>query len=167
MTTKSHTKPLLDYLDSLGILEQGSDAEIKAAKHAYRKHYLLAFKRKQRAARPEFTVNFSKDNGEYERIERAAKRHTMTVTAFVHSAALAYIDNTFLVPNREQVARLEQILSQCLNEIKTITSKKEKFFWEQEKKLDAIEKRIEKLEEQINNVFRNPPLQQPLSIKQY
>jgi hypothetical protein len=53
---------------------------------------------------------------------------------------------------------LEQLLSECLNEIKMLVKSKERFFFGREDKLDAIEKRIIKLESQINEVFRNPPL---------
>ena len=158
MSKNRHNKAMWEYLESVGVLENGSDEEIKAAKHAYRKQYLLAFKRKQRLHRPEYGVNFSKTNGEYERIEKAAESHKMTVTGFIRSAALSYIEKRYLVPDRGQIARLEQLLSECLNEIKTIVHSKEWFFWEREKKLESIEKRIEKLETQINDFFRNPPL---------
>jgi len=157
MNKRRHSKGMWEYLDSIGVLEKGSDIEIKAAKALYRKKYLLAFKRKQRSSKPEYNVNFSKENGEHDRILKAAGRHKMTVTAFVRSAALAYIDNTFLVPNREQVARLEQILSNCLNEIKAIAGTKERF-WEREQRLERIEKRIERMEAQIHEVFTNPSL---------
>jgi hypothetical protein len=140
------------------VLERGTDEEIKAAKKAYRKNYLLHYKQQQRKKKPEYNVYFSKENGEYERIALAAKGHNMTVTAFVHLASLAYLQNTFVVPNRLQVAQLEQLLSDCLNEIRQLVSKKERFYWDREDKLRTIEKRIEKLEMQVNEVFRNPPM---------
>ena len=157
MRRNRHSK-LWEYLESTGVLEKGSDEEIKAAKRAYRKRYFLEYKQKQRRFKPEYTIKFSKGNGEYASVTAAAKRHNLTITAFIHSATLAYLRNTYLVPDRIQIARLELLLSECLNEIKTIVKPKEKFFWERDRKLDAIEKRIEKLEVQINEVFRNPPL---------
>ena len=147
-----------DYLDSLGILEKGTDEEIKAAKLSYRKDYLLKYKRNQRSKRPEFTVNFSTEKGEYHKVEYAAKAHKMTITAFIRSAVLSYLNLHYIVPNNDQIARLEQILSQCLNEIQTIVRIKDKYYFEKESKLEAIEKRIERLEAEINQVFRNPPL---------
>ena len=149
---------LWEYLKSTGVLEKGSDEEIKAAKKTYRKQYFLLYKQKQRANKPEYIITFSKENGEHERITHAAKRHKLTVTAFVHSASLAYLSNTFIVPDKLQIARLELLLSEALNEIKTIVKPKEKFFWEREQRLERIEKRIEKLETQIDEVFRKPPL---------
>jgi len=147
-----------DYLESSGVLEKGTDEEIKAAKKAYRKEYFLKYKRLQRSVKPEFCVSFSNEKGEYTKVEYAAKRHKMTITAFIRSAVLAYLNQRFVVPNADQVACLEQILSQCLNEIQSIVRVREKYHWERERKFEAIEKRIEKLEFEINQVFRNPPL---------
>jgi len=97
------------------------------------------------------------NNGEHGRIQHGARKHGMTVTAFVRRAALAYLDRTYLVPNALQIARLEQLLSDCLNEIQAVVHKKEKFFWERDNKLEAVERRIEKLERQIEEALRYPP----------
>ncbi|CAN5355283.1 hypothetical protein BH11BAC1_BH11BAC1_23080 [soil metagenome] len=146
-----------EYLESSGILEKGSDAEIKAVKSAYRKKYLLEFKKKQRMNKPEFTIHLSKVNGEFERIREAARKHKVSIPSFIKSAAFAYLERTYLVPNRLMVAHLEQLLADSLNEIKSIANTKERF-WEREQKLDRIERRIEKLETDVNELFRNPTL---------
>lgn len=150
-----------DYLDSLGILEKGTDEEIKTAKKAYRKIYLSQYKKQQRSKKPEFSINFSNENGEYNRVKHAAKRHKMPITGFIRSAVLAYIEARFVVPDALQVAKLEQSLADCLNEIQAIARRKEKSFWGREDKLAMIEKTIEKLEVRINTIFRNPPLANP------
>jgi predicted nucleotide-binding protein len=145
-----------EYLENLGVLERGTDEEIKAAKKAYRKEYLLKYKQKQRSRRPEFTVSFSNEKGEYNRVEYAAKNHKMTITAFIRAATQAYISKTFVVPDRGQIAHIEQMLAQFLNEIKTIIWQKERFYWQREQKYEAIEKRISKLEEEIEQYIRQP-----------
>ncbi len=155
---KNRNGKLWEYLESAGVLEKGTDEEIKAVKKAYRKKYLLEYKQKQRQGKPEYVINFSKENGEHERILKAAKQHNISATAFIHSASLAYIEQRFIVPNRMQVALLEQLLSECLNEIKTLVKAKERFFFHREDKIEAIEKRIIKLETQIGEVLRHPPL---------
>src|ERR1700682_361398 len=123
---KARHSAMWEYLESVGVLEKGSDAEIKAAKKAYWKIYFTKYKKQQRSSKPEYTVNFSKEKKEYERISLAAKKHNMTVTAFLRSAVLAYMNHTFVVPDRMLVARLEQMLSDCLNEIKRIVHSKER-----------------------------------------
>jgi predicted nucleotide-binding protein len=155
---RNRNSEIWKYLEETGVLEKGTDEEIKAAKRAYRKKYLLQYKQRQRICKPEYTLHFSTKNGEYENVLRAANAHKMSVTAFTHSCVFAYMNKTFIVPNREQVAKLEQLLSDCLNEVKIIVRSKEKYFWEREKQLDKIEKRIERLEMQVDEVFRRPPL---------
>lgn len=149
--------PMWEYLEVSGVLEKGSDEEIKAVKKAYRKKYFLEFKQKQRRNKPEYTVTLSKTGGELGRITEAAKKHHLSVPAFLKSAAFAYLERKYIVPNRLMVALLEQLLSDCLNEVKAISKTKERF-WEREQKLDRIEKRIEKLEAQVNELFCNPTL---------
>jgi len=154
------------YLDASGVLEKGTEEEIKAVKKAYRKQYLLNFKRKQRASKPEFSISLSKDNGEYSRILSAAKMHKTSIPSFLRIATLAYISKTYIVPDRLLVAKLEQLLSQCINEIQLIVHQKEKYFWGKEQKFKDIEKRIEKLEIEINEVFKHPPTIEELIIRE-
>lgn len=149
---------LWEYLDSTGVLLNGSEADIQAVKRTYRKKYLLEYKKRQRATRAEFTVVLSKSTGEYGTITQAAKKHHISVTSFLRKATLAYIQQVYLVPNTSQIAELEQLLANCLNEIKTIVKGRERTFWDRDKKLDEIEKRIQRMEAQLNEVLRNPPL---------
>jgi len=149
--------PFWEFLNASGVLEKGNDEEIKSVKKTYRKKYFKEFKRKQRKNNPEFTVHFSKLGHEYEQIISAAKKHDLSIPAFIKSAAIAYLNRTYIVPNRLMIAHLEQLLSDCLNEVKSISIKRERF-WEREQKLERIEKIIERLEEEMNQVFRNPSL---------
>ena len=80
-----------DYLDTVGVLEKGTDEEIKKAKRQYRKKYFLEYKRKQRFTKPEYTVVLSKSKGEYERIVLAAKRHKRTVSAFPKDNRIRFV----------------------------------------------------------------------------
>ena len=154
------------YLDASGVLERGTEAEIKAAKKAYRKQYILNYKRKQRSSKPEFTINLSKDVGEYSIISSAAKAHGLSVPAFLRLATLAYINKKFIVPDKLIVAKLEQLLSQCLNEISLIVKQKEKYFWGKEQKFKDIENRIAKLESEVSEAFEQPPSVEELVIKE-
>ena len=154
--TKNKKGGMWEYLDSTGVLEWGSDEEIKQAKKAYRKKYFTLHKRKQRALKREFTLGFSKEDTEFINITNTAKQHKMKISEFLKLAVLAYIDKTYVVPDRLQVAELEQILSQCLNEIQTIVKQKERYSYDRENKYDLIEKRIEQLESEINSVLRCP-----------
>ena len=162
---KKHKGKIWEYLDSIGVLENGTEDEIKKAKRAYRKQYILDYRRKQRINKPELNVWLSKSNGDYFRISSAAKQHKMTITTFLRASALAYTNKTFIVPDRLLLAELRQLLSQCLNEIQTIVKQKEKYFLGKEQKFKDIEKRIEKLESEINEKLKQPYTLDELIIK--
>lgn len=144
------------YLEALSVLEHGTDAEIKAAKREYWKSYYAKYRRAQREDKPEFSVPLSKKNGDYGKMALGAKRHHMTITTFIRKAALSYMDRSYLVPNQNQVVRLEQALMNCLNEIQAIARTKEKYNWEREQKYDAIAARITILETEIRQALCFP-----------
>lgn len=157
MSRKGRHSKLWEHLEASGVLEKGSDDEIKAVKREYRKKYLLEYRRRQRASQPEINVLFSKSYGDYQTVLQSAEKHNQQIAAFIRNATLAYIRQTYIVPDKLQVAHLEQLLSDCLNEIKTIIKPKDRYFWERDQRLELIERKIEKLEVQIDELFRNPP----------
>lgn len=139
------------YLEECGVLVNGTEEQINEARRAYKKKYILAYKRKQRAETKEFTILLNKD--ERKKISEAAKNHQMTVVRFLKSAAIAYMNKTYLVPDREAVARIESTLIQILNEIQAIGKRNKILFGLNPL---AIEKRISKMEEVITEALRNP-----------
>ncbi len=166
ISNKKNNSEMWLYLDALGILETGTEEEIKAAKKLYRKNYLLKYKQHQRASRPEITIPLSKDNGDYSLIAASAKKHKMSIIAFIRSAAKSYINKTYIVPDKYQVAEIELSLANCLNEIQTIARRKERLFFDREQKYQLIEKRIEKLSSEINSILRYPSTIEELLIKE-
>jgi hypothetical protein len=156
-----------EYLNALGVLERGNEEEIKDAKKAYRKNYFLNYRKRQRQNKPEFIVSLSKNKGDYSRISVAAKNHKMSITTFLRCAALAYVNKIYIIPDRLQLAELEQLLASCLNEIQQIVRRKEKYHWEREQKFEAIEKRIEKLEHEITKTLKQPPTIEEWIIKEF
>ena len=165
-STKKRKGGMWAYLDASGVLEKGTEEEIKAAKKAYRKEYILSFRRKQRVGKPEFTVFLSKGTGDFSKISLAAKKHKLTITEFLRVSALAYTAKTYIVPDRLQLAELKGLLSQCLNEIQTIAVQKEKYFWGKEQKFKDIERRIEKLETEITKKLERPSTLEELVKKE-
>ena len=163
--SKKESGGMWEYLDSLGILENGSDEAIKQTKKDYRKLYFTKQKQKQRALFQEYTIRFSKEKVEYSKVAGMAKQHNMKINAFIKSAVLAYINKTYVMPNRLQIARLEQLTAQCLNEIQSIVKQKEKYSYEREQKYELLEKRFEKLEEDISSVLKCPYTIEELVLK--
>jgi len=156
MPTLDDTFPTLrEYLDQSGLLANGTEDEIAAARMAYRKGYKTRHKRLQRKEGREVGVLLARSH-EYARIETAAKKHRLSVPSFLKAATFAYLEKTYIVPDHNLIYRLANILQDCLNEIRELTQVKatHSFFIEQQYEL--IEKRIVELEGKINQVFSMP-----------
>ena len=142
-----------DYLESVGVLEKGTEEDIKKAKKEFQRKYIREYKRKERTSNSEFIVLLSKHNGELKSISEAAKEHKSSVSKFLKDSALAYLEKRFLVPDSEKVALLELTLSDCRNQIQKISKNT---FLPISDRIQAIEKRIETMETAINELFRHP-----------
>lgn len=150
-----NTPNIHDYLEQAGVLVNGDEEQIKAAKKIYRKKYLLEYKRWQRKNKPEFTIQFSMEYGEYPKIQIAAAEHKMKIPGFIKAVVFAYLSKTYLTPNREEIVRLEQNLAQIANEIRSLCSRKA--LWANpEERYQRIEKQVERLNQELSNALRNP-----------
>ncbi len=148
---------LWKHLDALGILETGSPDEIAAAKRGYWKTYHYNHRRQQLKENPEVIVAFSRADGTYERIAAGARKHKMTLAAFIRASAVAYLTETYIVPDRAFLAHLEQLLAQCANEIQALAGVREKYFWQRDQKIESIEARIILLETSVREHLSSPP----------
>lgn len=147
------------FLDQSGVLEHGTDEQIRAVRKAYRKSYMQDYKRKQRKTNPEFLVQLSRADGTHAKISAAAKKHQQSVTTFLRLATLAYIDRSYLVPDRQLVGKLAGLLESCLNDVRAMASIKTKHSpFALEEKYELIEKRIAQLENEIRNLFFFPAI---------
>lgn len=155
-----HNSKLHAFLDEQGVLEHGSEDDIRAAKRVYWKSYYKRYRTAQRAEKPEYNVALSRKNGVYGKVALAAKRHKMTITQFLRTATLAYLDRQYVCPNIDQVQRIERLLMDCLNEIKVITTRRDRYQYEREQKLDVIAERIARLETDIRQALVFPPEKQ-------
>jgi len=158
MPRKKRKGSVWEYLEQTGVLVNGSDADIVKAKQEYRKRYFTAYKRNQREKKFEFTIVLDKSSGEFDTISKAAKNHKQSVSSFLKEAAFAYLQNRFIVPDTYQLARMEQMLSSSLNEIKSVAEKKEKFFFQREDKLGKMEEIIVSLQHNLFKALREPKL---------
>lgn len=157
MRRVSDIPTLRQYLDQSGVLVNGTEEEIKAVRRQYRKLYKAHHKRIERSENKEVDILLSRSR-EYARIVGAAKKHKQSLPAFIKAATLAYLDKTFIVPDRHLVAKLVQLLSDCSNEVQRITQSQGRLPWHVEEKCDAIEKQIVQLENEIKRVFSAPPV---------
>lgn len=138
------------YLDSIGVLENGTEDEVKKAKKSYWKKYFFDYKKNQRQDKPEFSIGLSRKKGEYKLIAETAKRHKLPITAFIKQSALAYITKKYLIPDKTQIAKLELLLMQSMNEIQRIARK------ERNKQYELLQNQIQLMQKNISEALRNP-----------
>lgn len=143
------------YLDECGVLEDGTDQDIKRAKKEYRKLYKREYQRKYRANHPEFSISLTQD--EEAIITDAAKKHHRSRTAYLKEASLACTRKLYLVPNTNQLARFEQLLSLIHQEVKIIAQADTSPF-DEKTSYQGILRRIELLEQEVSKMLRQPPL---------
>lgn len=146
-----HTSNLYQFLEQKGVLSNGTDADIKAAKAEWRRLYQASWRKQYRHSAKEITVPLTKD--ELKIISQAAKQHHRSKTRFLREATLAYINKRYMAPDpltlldiREQLALNYSVLQQLFEE--NIVS------WDIGKELLQ---RMAELEHSLLSKLNNPP----------
>lgn len=109
---------MYQYLESLGILEQGTKEEISAAKKHYWATYKAAWRKAKRSTETEFITSWNDD--ELQVLDDAAKRHHTSRTQFIKQATLAYINSSFIVPDSKAVRSIGQLIGLTLNSLQEL-----------------------------------------------
>jgi len=106
---------IYQYLESSGVLDNGTIEEIKAARKKYWMEYKRLWRKDKRRKEKEFTVSFSKDD--LQLLTKVARRHKRKRTLFIKTATLAYINKTYIVPDEIEVRQIRQLLSMSYNSL--------------------------------------------------
>src|ERR1019366_2635342 len=109
-------KGIYDYLDSIKILESGTDEDITLARKKYWREYKAAWRRNKRKNEKELTTSWAAD--ELAELTKEARRHKISKTKFIKTSTLAYIDKRYIVPDQIEVRRIAQLLSITYNTIR-------------------------------------------------
>src|SRR5665213_878919 len=112
---RAKTKCINDYLDSIKVLESGTDEEITLARKKYWREYKVTWRRKKRKEEKELTTSWTPD--ELIEITKEARRHKVSKTKFIKTCTLAYINKRYIVPDQIEVRRIAQLLSVTYNSI--------------------------------------------------
>lgn len=104
---------LYSFLDESGLLEKGTEDEIKAARKKYWNEFKRTWRKEKRIREKEFTVSFTKD--ELKLITNEAKRHRKSIPRYLKSTTLNYIAQRYLVPDEMEVKRISQLLAMNYN----------------------------------------------------
>lgn len=97
------------YLDSIKVLENGTAIDIAQAKKDYYRIYKSQWRKNDRKHSKVFEILLKDD--EYTEIAMAAKAHKLSKTRFIKTAALAYLDKRFIVPDMHSIGVIRQLLA--------------------------------------------------------
>lgn len=91
---------------------------------------------------------------EWKNLEMGANNHKQKPTIFIKQAALAYLENVFILPDEDQIKRFEARIRQISNviyriELREGTVSKEDF--------QQLQDLLNILEASLNQIFRQPP----------
>lgn len=133
------------YLEAQGVLEHGSPDEIAAARSAYWKAYRRQYNQTKRKA---FTVSLTVP--EAKRIVRAAEQHRLPPCTFLKRSALAYLGQSYVVPDAEFVAEIRILFARTCQLLQRMQEESG-----YEKMQDALQL-LEKLEDVVLRALTAP-----------
>lgn len=142
----SKTK-LYQFLTERGLLINGSDEEILAAKREYRKAYLATYRKNYRNKKRHFAVILSED--ELRIITQSAKKHGIKLPSFIKQAALGYLTNSFVIIEPFAVLELKHNILAIHNHIQTIAEKEQDRWYGLLNKYDVLKDSIQQIEKQV------------------
>jgi len=99
-------------------LETGDETAIAQAREQYWKNYKQNWKKQKRAEQKTFEISFTKQ--EWLVIKQVADTHNRSYARFIKASALAYCQNTYLIPNQLAYNNIQQALTMLYNRLKDI-----------------------------------------------
>ena len=112
---------LKQYLFDTGAIEKGPEA-IKEAELEFKRKYMREYLPRYRKSRMRMEILFTK--AEQQKLESSASEHHAKVTpAFIKKCTFAYLDNTYLLHDPEQLHSLEVGIRRIGNHINQIAKR--------------------------------------------
>ncbi len=149
---------MYEYLEASGVLDTGTEEAIAEVRKEYWKKYKATWRKQKRQTEKELTTSWTAD--EIKELTKAARHHNMSRVAFIKSAAIAYANKSFIVPDKTGVQRITQLLAMNYNLIQELIE--ERTFPLLSGK--PILERIEKLEKEIRVSLYSPKTIEQLII---
>ncbi len=151
----NNNSKLYAFLDQQGLIPNGSAQEIANAKKEYKRAYQRKYRRKQRKERPEVTVILTK--AEWKLLTDTATGHFFTLSSYLREAALAYTNQTYIVPNQLQIAEIQQRIRLLQSDIQLMVKWLDRLrYHELKDMIPALIKRIMVIESQLVSLITRP-----------
>ena len=146
---------LYQYLKQLGVLEKGTEEEIKQARRDYWRERDKAYKKRKRAAQKrEIVLAFPAD--EINHIRFSAKAKGYTIHDYIRSCVKTDISRQMVIPHRSLVAEILQVMQQCNNQLEAIKKKETKGWLVISRTYENVETVLQQTENRIINLLKQP-----------
>ncbi|MCW3127762.1 MAG: hypothetical protein JWO03_3420 [Bacteroidetes bacterium] len=147
---------LSQYLFDAGVLPNGTDEEIKAARKAYWNEYSRQrMQRTRKAQKRQFSMSFPSDEITRIRATMKAKSYK-SIQAYIRACTLADVKNLVVLPHSEVVADILQVLRLCFNKLDAIKGKEGKGFFATNRTYENVETVLKQTEQHIRTVLESP-----------
>ena len=146
---------LLQYLTTSGVLERGSEQEIKEAKREFRKKYQKEYKQQYKKRNKDFAITC--DAEEQVQLKIAAQKHGLKPSSFLKKAVFAYCNQTYLIPNVNIMNRILQLLLRYETMIERIAEKDKGAWYKTDRSYQDLEEAIAAIRNEVQEAFANPP----------
>ncbi len=138
-----------------GLIEEGDSAKINAFKKAYRADYAKDYNKEFNAKTVRKTLIFSPDEFKY--LEEQSKIYKVKLSPFLKSLIFAYLNSSFIFPEKETLTEIENILRE-IN--RRIAESIQYIHLSQEIKtsdIESLKMAITELEKSVLATLKNPP----------
>jgi len=138
-----------------GLIEKGNPAKINEFKKAYRSDYAKDYNHEFNVKNKRKTLIFTPEEFEY--LEEQATKYKMKVSPFLKALIFAYLNATFIYPEKETLLEIEKLL----REINRRVTESIQYIHLSENitvnDIQSIKMDISALDKYISNALKNPP----------
>jgi len=138
------------YLDSMKVLETGSEQDIVEARKAYWRIYKAEWRKDQRKSKKLIVLVLLPD--EAKQLREGAKKHRRSLPRFIKESCFAYLNKQYLAPDPIALSTIRQLLAMNHNVM-------QKLFNENTIPFDAgrmVLAQMAELEQRVTNELYNP-----------
>jgi hypothetical protein len=155
--SRKHKGSIWDYLKSVpGLLEMGDDAAIAAARNEYWKMKNRQYQALRRKRGKEIKIALTLK--EWQVIADGAKKQNMSVSNFAKLSCMAYLSQTFVVPDVATVRKIEVAFLRALTAIERIAVKEKSSWLIKSNDYEELKDVIQDLRASFKKELRQPDL---------
>ena len=145
---------LHQYLKRLGLLTNPNPVRLQQAKAEYQRLYKREKNQQYRRVNTRCEITLKPDEAKL--MQKGADNHALKLASFVKQTALAYVRQVFIVPDQQQVTRIEIALRRIGNNINQAVHRLHAGNSSQYLEVVKLQQQLNALEKEVSRCFREP-----------